>query len=81
MKVYISKYALTIGIQEVDAEQSKASPRMISYGEGVGRNYVHGEGVEWHRTFDEAKNRAEEMRRKRIASLKASIAKLEKLTW
>ena len=81
MKVYITKYALTAGIMEVDAEQSSVAPSMVSWKnqEGWGEQNAHGEGKDWHRTKESATARAESMRLKKIASLKASIKKMEKL--
>ena len=80
MKVWITKYALTEGIFEVDAE-SKEGDTMISYKleDGFSSQYAHGEGREWCATEAAAKERAEDMRKARIASLHKSIAKLEKL--
>ena len=77
MKAWITKYALTSGIHEVVAEQSKESPGMISWGGWNG--YAHGEGRDWHRTREGAMVRAEVMRKKKIESLKKSIKKLEAL--
>lgn len=41
-------------------------------------DYYHGEGKEWHRTRESAVAKAEEMRCKKIDSLKKQIEKLEK---
>ena len=78
MKIWITKYALTTGIQEVDdAEISSASPSMISVPSlGVFATF-HGEGREWHRTEDAAVERADLMRYKKIAALDKQIKKLE----
>ena len=76
MKVWITKYALTDGIIENDAEvciDTDATGNMIV----CDRVYFHGEGREWHRTKESAIQKAEEMRQKKIASLKKQIEKLE----
>ena len=75
-KAFITKYALTSGIKEMEVEE--LSPGNIKR---LGNNYdyFHGEGKEWHRTMESAVKRAEEMRVKKIASLKNQIVKLEKL--
>ena len=79
MKVWITKYALTEGIFEVDAE-FREGDTMISYKlDDRYSQYAHGEGREWCATEAAAKERAEDMRKARIASLRKSIAKLEKL--
>lgn len=72
--IWITKYALTSGIEKVEAEIS-ASGETAFWGP-FGSAY--GEGKNWHRTEEEAKIRAEEMRKRKIASLKKSLVKLEK---
>lgn len=82
IKVWITKYALTAGIRLVDAELSSSSPNMVSYGNvGYGSQYAHGEGKDWHLTPESALKRAEEMRKKKLASMRKSMAKLEALTF
>lgn len=77
MKVFITKYALTLGIEEVEASLY-AEGRAVSYGQ---YGSAHGEGTNWHKTMEGAKKRAEEMRVNKIASLRNRIAKLEKLSF
>lgn len=80
MKAWITKYALTHGIQKVDdAVVSTVSKGMISttpIGAGV---CFHGEGREWHRSLESAKAKAEAMRLAKIKSLRKAIEKIEKL--
>lgn len=80
MKVWITKYALTAGIQAVDAETTH-TPSMVSYRpEGISMDmYAHGEGKDWHRTPESAEQRAHEMLQKKIASLKKGLAKFESM--
>lgn len=73
MKVYVTKYALTQGVFACEAEATH-SPSIVT----CGRAAYHGEGRDWHRTWESALARAEKMRTERLRSLKASIAKLEK---
>lgn len=82
MKAFITKYCLSIGIQEVDdAEHDQKFTSMISVPSlGPFANF-HGEGMEWHRTYEAAVAMAHKIRLRKIASLKKSIAKLEALTW
>lgn len=75
MKVYVTKYALTKGITIADGDTSTAHPDMFR-GKGVWEFY-HGD--DWHETEQAAKDRAEAMRVKKIASLKKQLARLEKL--
>jgi len=82
MKVWVTNHCLTKGILEVEVEGEPPdyAPGMVS--RRVKNGYTecfHGEGKNWHRTLDGAKKRAEEVRLAKIASLKKSIAKLEKL--
>lgn len=75
MKVWITKYALSSGIKELDVEQCD-SPDMVR---GNSWNDIyHGEGREWHRTYESAVARAEEMQLKKIKSLRKQIEKWEK---
>lgn len=80
MKVWITKYALTKGIEEKEAVECPGFEGMIRVnGCSVFASNYHGEGDEWHRNHDLALKQAEEMRQKKIASLKKQIEKLEKL--
>lgn len=75
-KVFITKYALTSGIKEMEVEEYyPGNVKRL----GLNHDYFHGEGKEWHRTRESAMKKAEEMRVKKIASLKNQIVKLEKL--
>lgn len=76
MKVWITKYALSQGIKEIEVEQSKDFPDMVS--DKWNASY-HGEGREWHRTFESAKMKAEDMRLNKIVSLNKQIQKYEKM--
>jgi hypothetical protein len=72
---YVTKYALTKGIYKKKGEVTHGiSSSMFCYD-----NYSAVRSNDWHRTLDEAKARAEEMRVAKIATLKKAIARLEKL--
>lgn len=75
MKVWISKYALTKGLFEVDVELSNKFPDMVREKNTI--VFYHGEGKEWHRTKECAVKRAEEMRIKKIESLTKQIQKIK----
>lgn len=77
MKVWITKYALTKGIFEMEVESQSEDGKGV-YGKVWSDGY-HGEGKEWHRTKESAIRRAEEMRQKKIARLKNQIEKLEQM--
>jgi len=79
MKAWITRYALTVGIAEVDGETLGTGAKMLKWSHpgSVGSAYSHGN--DWHKTREAAIARAEEMRIAKIDRLKKSIAKLEKL--
>ena len=71
---YITKYALTGGILEMQVEET-SQPGMVKAPIGSGW-YFHGEGRDWHRTFEGAQGRAKEMQRRKIEALKYQIERL-----
>ena len=79
MKVYITKYALTLGIEEREAEVSKVSDKMVVFDTRGYEQPVH--KPFWHLTKEEAVAHAKELRVKKLASLQKQAAKLEKLTF
>lgn len=74
MKIYSTKYALSAGIMEHEAEETSVEG-MVRI--GALYNCLHGEGREWHRTRESAVARAEEMRKAKIESLRKSLANFE----
>lgn len=80
MKVWLSKYALTRGIKEVEAKRcSDVDNDMIEIIGVPYADYYHGEGKEWHLTKESAIKKAEEMRINKIESLKKRIKKIENI--
>lgn len=80
MTIFVSKYALSSGIQRFDnAEESHTPTMVVVRSERGSLDCFHND--EWHLTEEDAKQRAEDMRIKKIASLKKQIAKLEKLSF
>jgi hypothetical protein len=68
--VWVTKWALTLGVIETDGE-------VIDEGMvGCGRKYGYFHGNDWHRTREAAVLRAEEMRLKKIASVKKQLEKM-----
>lgn len=83
-KVFITKYALTQGILEKEADitvyQSPIEkPQEQAHVKGDWSGYPIGKEAFY--TLEEAIKKAEDMRQKKIASLKKQIAKLEKLSF
>jgi hypothetical protein len=83
MKFWVTKYALTQGIQEVEAKDpadgNTPSMLVVKTDGCFGTQGYHGEGKEWHRSPESAQKRANEMVKAKIASLKKSLAKFEKM--
>ena len=78
MKVWITKYALTDGIIEADANPVLCGSVCISDITSPVLFRILNEG-EWHSDKKQAIDKAEEMRQKKIASLKKQIEKLERM--
>ena len=76
MKVWVTKYAMS-GKGVIPCEDAKSShvDTMVV----VGALCLHED--DWHTTPESAIARAEEMRTKKIASLKKQISKLEAMTF
>lgn len=79
IKVWITKYALTTGVYEVEVDHCVGDNMVRVSGSWNSNEYFHNEGKEWHLTQDDAKKKAEDMRLKKIESLKKQLTKLEKL--
>lgn len=78
-KVYITKYALSTGIEKIDTELYKSAIDNRYYiREGYNCYFI---GKEAFTIESQAIEKAEEMRVKKIASLKKQIEKLEKLNF
>lgn len=79
--LYLTKYALSKGIIEVSEDQldqrytREDSVKLIGY-----MDHFHF-GKDIFRTYEEAKKVAEQMRDKKIESVKKQLKKLEKMTF
>ena len=78
MKIFVTKYALTKGIEVVEAE---ACGDGTMKARGSWATYFHGEGKDWHKTHEASITRAKEMRKKKIGSLKKSLAKIKNINF
>ncbi len=74
MKVWITKYALTRGLFEIDA---KVDGKYASGPDPAGNWKIFTR--EWTKTREEAVKVAEQMKTRRIASLRRSMKKLEEM--
>ena len=78
-KAWVSRFALSGGIKEVEVEDCfHISPTMVCEAGSHGTTYHDGD---WHRTPEAAKEKAEQMRAKKIASLEKQIKKLKGMTF
>lgn len=80
MKVWITKYALTKGIFEVDAKEGETSlteTPFVSWMGDYGKEYTFGKS--WWRDRESAVIRARDMRDAKLKSLFKQIYKLEAL--
>lgn len=76
MKVWVTKYAMSVeGVIHCEEARTSHVDTMVV----VGSHCLHGD--DWHATPELAIARAEEMRTKKIASLKKQISKLEAMTF
>lgn len=77
--IFIFKYALSDGILKVVAEISEdGCARYKTPGDCFAKHYSRSA---YALTFEEAKKKAEEMRKRKIASVKKQLERLEKLTF
>lgn len=85
VKVYITKYALTEGIYEVDGEtcESSRSPDMLQVKAlGLGCDqYFHGEGKDWHLSKSTAIIRAKQMQAAKLVSIDKQRKRIAALTF
>lgn len=83
MKVYVTKYALTMGIVAINVEPSSGDERYVYPlpGQPVGRWSGLRLDRDAHEDYAAAVKAAEAARDKKVKSLKAQAAKLQKLTF
>ena len=82
MKIYVTKFALTGGITEYEAEISSTYPSMtIVREDGEYGLPVFFHGKDWHTTKEAAIIRAEEMRVAKLKSLEKAIKKFSLMSF
>lgn len=74
--VWITKYALTQGIFEVDARRCDSADQMIEV-PGSFSAYYH--KPYWHESREEAVSHAKQMRDKKVASIEKKLKKLREM--
>ena len=81
MKFFLSKYALTGGIKEVEGKMMAGDMKGFVYAKLDGYENIYVIGRDVHEIREAAVEAAETMRKRKIASLQKQIAKLEKLSF
>lgn len=79
LKIWITKYALTQGILELEAERcNNTNPDLIKTEK---HGFFLGEGKEWYTTKEEAITKAEQIKQAKINGLKKQLKKLENMSF
>ena len=78
MTVYSTKYALTAGIKKFKV-RDRGNGMVEVTDDGYSCFYLHGEGREWHRTWEAAAMKARMMQKQKIENLRRQLKKLENL--
>lgn len=80
-KMFVTKYAMSDGIQELEGEWDEKDPEFFRVASGYFTQYFHGEGREFHKTRESAVKVANAMKSKRIKSLEKSLAAAKSMTF
>lgn len=79
MRVWITKYALTEGIIEAEAQTwvgTESIIELIRPDGSISSIYYHGKGKEWHESLENAIKKFDNMRSKKLLSLHKQVHKL-----
>lgn len=84
MRIYVTKYALTNGIElyenaDVNTESNMACVDSTNSSSPWSRQYFHGHGREFHFAQKDAIDAAKAMKERKIKSLQKQIEKLQKM--
>ncbi len=77
-EVYVTKYALTKGIQKCTVKTTSIDG-MLEDVKNPYRYYSGGEGKDWHMTLDKAIAKAIKMKNKKVKTLEKQIEKLKEM--
>lgn len=81
MKIWITKYALTVGILVRESKQDPDGSSVVVLDQLAPNGWVMFFGKDWHTSESAAIECASQMREDKIASLKKQIQKLDKLSF
>jgi hypothetical protein len=76
--IFVTKYALTKGVMTYPKDHDGDCFVVVKDKNGLNGTAIF-HGKDWHLTMEAAQKRAEEMRIKKVASLKKQIKELENL--
>lgn len=81
MKIWSTKYALTLGIQELEGEITNVSDRMFAPVKqpGTFQGYIF--KPYWHETPEAAIRHAKDIAQRKVSSLEKSIVKIKEIDW
>ena len=79
MRIYLTKYALTRGIIELEAVDVGDGMIRVDNKHGYAPTYHHGENRDWHRLAGAARLRAIDMKRAKLKQLRAQIERIQAL--
>jgi CubicO group peptidase (beta-lactamase class C family) len=77
MKIFITKYALTTGIIEAEAEEGTSKLKYMVVKDGSRLSYFYKK--DYRESLEDAQKQAQEMILARVASLEKTIIKVKKL--
>lgn len=81
MMVYITKYALTQGVYAIDGEADRHRPKLFVRTKVSGGPPEYYQKPYWHEHKADAMRHANDLRLRRIATLKKQMTKLEGLNF
>ena len=80
MKVFVTKYALTVGIDEIEVNAKVTEGGAITFRSNDGWHVYLSKG-DWHHTKEQAVEKAEDMRIRKLKSLDKQIKKLSAISF
>ena len=81
MKVWITKYALTEGIYSSEAAACSSPHMIVIKGDSINKSDQYFHRGEWFESRSDACDAADDMRERKIKSLRKQIARLEELSF
>lgn len=80
MKAWVTKYALTVGIEEIEVNAKVTEEGVLTFRSDEGWHVYLSKG-DWHHNKEQAVVKAEDMRIRKIKSLDKQIKKLSAISF